>query len=52
VFAVKQTTFVQFNITHVYSTNFIALTYVLHVFGLYFGNIQACQHRNIYRKIQ
>jgi len=31
VIAIKQTTFVQSNTTHVYSINFIALTYVLHV---------------------
>jgi len=31
MFAIKQTTFVQSNTTHVYSINLIALAYVLHV---------------------
>jgi len=54
VFAIKHNTFVQTNTTHVYSINLIAYRIYATSFGLYLGNIQACQHNNItvYRKIR
>jgi len=46
-----QTTFFHSNTTQIYYINLNYPRMYTTCFGLYLGHLQACQHKNIYRKI-